>query len=98
MKDQEHLYIISYDIRDQKRWKKIYKTLKGFGEWLQLSVFQCRLGKMSALRLEATLREIMNQNEDHVLIIDIGTAENINPKVHSIGKLFEPIQRRSMII
>jgi CRISPR-associated protein Cas2 len=98
MKDQEHLYIISYDIRDQKRWKKIYKTLKGFGEWLQLSVFQCRLGKMSALRLEATLREIMNQNEDHVLIIDIGPAENINPKVRSIGKLFEPIQRRSMII
>jgi CRISPR-associated protein Cas2 len=98
MKDQEHLYIISYDIRDQKRWKKIYKTLKGFGEWLQLSVFQCRLGKMSALRLEATLREIMNQNEDHVLVIDICPADNINPKVHSIGKLFEPIQRRSMII
>lgn len=98
MKDQEHLYIISYDIRDQKRWKKIYKTLKGFGEWLQLSVFQCRLGKMSALRLEAALSEIMNQNEDHLLIIDIGPAESVKPKVHSIGKLFEPIQRRSIII
>ncbi|MDO9110229.1 MAG: CRISPR-associated endonuclease Cas2, partial [Desulfatirhabdiaceae bacterium] len=81
MKDEEHLYIISYDIRDHKRWKKIYKTLKGFGEWLQLSVFQCRLGKMSALRLEAALSEIMNQNEDHVLIMDIGPAENVKPKV-----------------
>lgn len=98
MKDEEHLYIISYDIRDQKRWKKIYKTLKGFGEWLQLSVFQCRLGKMSALRLEAALSEIMNQNEDHVLIMDIGPAENVKPKVHSIGKLFVPIERRSIII
>lgn len=98
MKEQEHLYIISYDIRDQKRWKKIYKTLKGFGEWLQLSVFQCRLGKMSALRLEAALCEIMNQNEDHLLIMDLGPAENVKPKVHSIGKLFEPIERRSIII
>jgi CRISPR-associated protein Cas2 len=98
MNDQEHLYIISYDIRDQKRWKKIYKTLKGFGEWLQLSVFQCRLQKISALRLEADLRDIMDQREDHVLIIDIGPAETVQPKVHSIGKLFEPIQRRSLII
>ena len=98
MNDQDHLYIISYDIRDQKRWKKIYKTLKGFGEWLQLSVFQCRLQKISALRLEAALRDIMNQSEDHVLIIDIGPAENVQPKIHSIGKLFEPIQRRSLII
>ncbi len=98
MKDQEHIYIISYDIRDQKRWKKIHKTLKGFGEWLQLSVFQCRLGKMSALRLEAALSEIMNQKEDHLLIIDIGQAESVMPKVHSIGKLFEPIQRRPTII
>jgi CRISPR-associated protein Cas2 len=98
MNDQEHLYIIAYDIRDQKRWKKIYKTLKGFGEWLQLSVFQCRLQKISALRLEAALRDIMNQSEDHVLIIDIGPAENVQPKIHSIGKLFEPIQRRSLII
>jgi CRISPR-associated protein Cas2 len=98
MKDEEHLYIISYDIRDQKRWKNIYKTLKGFGEWLQLSVFQCRLGKMSALRLEAALCEIMNQNEDHLLIMDLGPAENVKPKVHSFGKLFEPIERRSIII
>jgi len=98
MIDQEHLYIISYDIRDQKRWKKIYKTLKGFGEWLQLSVFQCRLQKISALRLEADLRDIMDQREDHVLIIDIGPAETVQPKVHSIGKLFEPIQKRSLII
>lgn len=98
MNDQEHLYIIAYDIRDQKRWKKFYKTLKGFGEWLQLSVFQCRLQKISALRLEAALRDIMNQSEDHVLIIDIGPAENVQPKIHSIGKIFEPIQRRSLII
>ena len=98
MNDQEHLYIISYDIRDPKRWKKIYKTLKGFGEWLQLSVFQCRLNKIAALRLEAAIRDIMDQREDHVLIIDIGPAENVQPKVHSIGKLFEPIQRRSLII
>src|SRR5690606_2499180 len=41
----EHLYLVTYDIRDDKRWRRVFKTMKGFGEWLQLSVFQCRLSR-----------------------------------------------------
>jgi len=42
----EHLYVISYDISEPKRWRRVFKIMKGYGEWLQLSVFQCRLNKM----------------------------------------------------
>jgi len=38
MNDQ-HLYIVTYDISDQRRWRKVFNLLKGYGEWLQLSVF-----------------------------------------------------------
>lgn len=94
----EHLYIVSYDIRDSRRWRKLFQALRGFGEWLQLSVFQCRLNKMRALRLEAAIREIVNAKEDHVLIMDLGPAESVTPRVSSIGKAFAPLERESIIV
>lgn len=94
----DHLYIISYDVSDQRRWRRLFKTMHGYGEWLQLSVFQCRLGKMRMLQLEAAISEIVNHREDHVLILDLGPAENVIPHVRSIGKSFEPIQRGPVIV
>lgn len=94
----EHLYIVSYDIRDSRRWRKLFQALHGFGEWLQLSVFQCRLNKMRVLRLEAAIREIVNCKEDHVLIMDLGPAESVTPRVSSIGKAFAPLERESIIV
>ncbi|MFA7096009.1 MAG: CRISPR-associated endonuclease Cas2, partial [Gammaproteobacteria bacterium] len=41
----ERLYIVSYDIADAKRWRAVFKIMKGYGEWLQLSVFQCRMSR-----------------------------------------------------
>ncbi|MEK8090364.1 CRISPR-associated endonuclease Cas2 [Thermithiobacillus plumbiphilus] len=94
----EHLYIISYDISEPKRWRRVFKCMKGYGEWLQLSVFQCRLSRMRMIRLEAELAEIINQREDHVLILDLGPAENVDPRVRSLGKLFEPVTREAVIV
>ena len=34
-----------------------FKIMKGFGEWLQLSVFQCRMGRMRHAALIASLDE-----------------------------------------
>ena len=94
----EHLYVISYDIRDQRRWRRVFRIMKGYGEWLQLSVFQCRLSRTRVLQLEAALREAMNQLEDHVLIVDIGPAQLVAPQVRSLGKLFQPVAREAIIV
>lgn len=94
----EHLFIISYDIADPKRWRRVFRIMKGYGSWLQLSVFQCRLTRMRALRLESELREAMNQREDHVLIVDVGPAGGITPRVQSLGKPFEAVQREAVIV
>ncbi|NLV25402.1 MAG: CRISPR-associated endonuclease Cas2 [Deltaproteobacteria bacterium] len=94
----DRLYIISYDISNQRRWKKVFKLMHGFGEWLQLSVFQCRLGKMRALQLEAALVELINANEDHVLILDLGPASDVQPKVRSLGKAFKPLAKEPVIV
>lgn len=95
----EHLYIVTYDIGDQKRWRAVFRLMNGYGEWVQLSVFQCRLSRKRHAEMLATLDEIINNKEDHVVIIDVGTAENVAPKVVSLGKsAFEPVQREPTIV
>jgi len=94
----EHLYLVAYDVRSPRRWRKLYRAMQGFGDWLQLSVFQCRLDKMRLLRLEAVVREIVNSREDHVLIIDLGPAESVTLRVNSIGKEFDPVQHESVVV
>lgn len=94
----EHLYIVCYDIGNDRRWRKLYKKMHGYGEWMQLSVFQCRLNKVAFLRLQDDIRQIVNHVEDHVLIMDLGPAENVIPKVMSIGAAFVPIERRPVIV
>lgn len=94
----EHLYIVSYDVRKPRRWRKLYQVLHGYGDWLQLSVFQCRLDKIRRLRMEAAIRAAVNMKEDHVLIMDLGPAENVEPKVSSIGKAFDPVRKEPIIV
>ena len=65
---------------------------------LQLSVFQCRLTRMRMLQLEAKLGEVINHQEDHVLLLDIGPAENMKPRVRSLGKRFQAVEREAVIV
>jgi CRISPR-associated protein Cas2 len=95
----EHLYLVTYDIGNPKRWRAVYELMNGYGEWLQLSVFQCRLSRRRQAEMVATLDQIIHDTQDHVLILDLGTVESVQPRVQSLGKVgFEPIRREAVII
>jgi CRISPR-associated protein Cas2 len=95
----ERLYIVTYDIGDPKRWRAVFKLMNGYGEWVQLSVFQCRLSPRRHAEMIATLDEIIHHADDHVLVIDIGPAERVEPRVVSLGKSsFEPVAREPVIV
>ncbi len=94
----EHLYVVTYDISSPRRWRRVFKIMEGYGDWLQLSVFQCRLGPARLLQLEADLAEAMNQAEDHILMLDLGPMEGVTPKVRSLGKVFRPVARQAVIV
>ena len=36
-------YLVTYDVSCPKRWRRVYRLLQGYGDWMQLSVFRCRL-------------------------------------------------------
>lgn len=94
----EHIYIVAYDIADPKRWRAVFKLMQGYGEWLQLSLFQCRLSRRRHADLLVTLAEIIHHDHDHVLIMDVGLAEAVAPKVVSYGKVFKPVEREPVIV
>ena len=67
-------YIVSYDIRNEKRLRKVFKLCKGFGEHLQYSVFECDLTEMEKADMESRLKLVINLKDDQVLFIDLGPA------------------------
>ncbi len=94
----EHLFIVTYDISDPKRWRAIFSLMNGYGEWLQLSVFQCRLTRRRHAELVATLDEIIHHEQDHVLMLDLGSADGVVPRVVSLGKQFKALERAPIIV
>ena len=82
-------YIVTYDISDPSRLRKVFKLMKGFGEHLQLSVFRCDLTKMTLATMKAELSGIIHAKEDQVLIIDVGPTEGRGEEVfESLGKAY----------
>ena len=68
-------YLVAYDIRNQKRWRKVFKIMNGHGEHWQYSVFFCVLKDIDRVRMQSHLEEAMNLHEDQCMIVDLGPDE-----------------------
>lgn len=95
---EERLYIVTYDIGNDKRWRRVFKLMHGYGHWLQLSLFQCRLTARRRAELARRLEELIHGRDDHVLILDLGPADKVDPRVESLGKTFETATRAAVVI
>ncbi|RCJ25733.1 CRISPR-associated endonuclease Cas2 [Nostoc sp. ATCC 43529] len=68
MAEQKNCYLICYDIRDAKRWRKAYNLLQGYGERMQYSIFRSWLSMRSREKLRWELEKILAP-EDSLLLI-----------------------------
>lgn len=66
------MYIVTYDISDPKRLQRVFKTMRNYGDHLQLSVFECQLSGQDRVILEDKLKEIIDRSADQVLFIRLG--------------------------
>lgn len=83
-------YLVTYDICDAKRLRKVFKLLKGFGEHLQFSVFRCDLGRMELAQLKIQLIAVIDAAQDQVLLVDVGPAEGRGAEVfESVGRPYD---------
>lgn len=62
--------LVCYDVRDDKRYRRVFKIVKGAGESVQYSIFRCRLDDAETERLRWRLAKVMAE-EDALLIVDL---------------------------
>ena len=75
------IYLITYDIRDDKRLRKVFKTMRNWGDHLQYSVFECQLSAEDLIRLKAQLSEVIHHHNDQVLFVNLGPAAGRGERV-----------------
>lgn len=89
------VYIVAYDICDPKRLRAVYKTMRGFGEHWQYSVFRCELTRAQKVVMITQLSEIINDSEDQIMIAPLGPPTGHNAQ--SIETLGVPLPRTERI-
>lgn len=57
------LYVIAYDMSDDRRRTKVHKVLSGFGRWTQYSLFECHLTPKEMLMLRERLDKHLKEGD-----------------------------------
>ena len=92
-------YLVCYDICDDKRLRKVFKTLRDFGDHLQFSIFECQLTPIDLARCRAALSDIINHSQDQVLFVDLGPSEGRGERViTSLGQAYSPVEAACFVM
>jgi len=89
------LYVIAYDIPSDRRRRKVHKSLCGFGQWTQYSLFECHLDQRELLLLRDRLDRLLEPEEDSVRFYPL--CEACVSKVQTIGSQ-APEERHVFIV
>ncbi len=93
------VYLVSYDIGDPDRLRKVFKVMKGAGEWVQYSVFRCTMSDKVKEMLVADLDKIIVGSEDQVLFVDLGPEGGRSAGcITYLGRPYKPAERKALIL
>lgn len=92
-------YLVCYDITDDKRLRRVFRTMRDWGDHLQYSVFECQLTAADLARCRHALSEIINHREDQVLFVDLGPTEGRGERViTALGLPYTPIDAACYVV
>lgn len=92
-------FIVTYDICEPRRLRKVCKIMRGYGDHLQLSVFRCELSKRELVDLRAALWNVIDHGVDQVLFVDIGpVAGRGGSSIDAIGLPYYPPERCAIVV
>lgn len=92
-------YLVSYDIADPERLRRVHGVVKAVAVRVQDSVYEALLTEKELVLLEKRIVDVMNQKEDQVMFIDLGAAERRDlEQVKTIGLPWRLQQRGSIVI
>ena len=94
-----HRYLVTYDVSDDKRLKRVYKRLCGYGDPVQYSVFLCDLSAKQRVLMVGDLTGLIKHDEDQVLIVNLGPSEGRGGKVvETLGRALREMQRAAVVV
>ena len=77
-------YLVTYDICDPKRLRKVARACEDYGGRRQFSVFLCRLTATNLVRLKSRLYDLIKLDEDQVLFIPL--CERCSAQIEALGR------------
>lgn len=92
-------FLVCYDIRDDKRLRRVFRTMRDFGDHLQYSIFECQLNAIDLARCRHALSQIIKHTEDQVLFVDLGPTEGRGERVISaLGLAYAPFDSPCIVV
>ena len=92
-------YLICYDICDDKRLRKVFQTMRNYGDHLQYSVFECQLTLTDLARCRHELSGIIHHGQDQVLFVSLGPAEGRGDRViTALGKPYTSVDAPCIVV
>lgn len=94
-----YTYIVSYDIADPKRLRRVFRACQDYGNHLQYSVFECDLSSTERVELETKLGSIIHHGEDQVLFISLGPAESRGDRaITALGQAYHHFDQPCYVV
>lgn len=81
--------VVSYDIVDDKKRLRVAKLLRNYGERVQKSVFECRLGDKMYLKMKREIEKIIDWEEDGVRYYNLCAGCLKNVDISGVGYVKE---------
>ncbi|MCT7482714.1 CRISPR-associated endonuclease Cas2 [Aliarcobacter cryaerophilus] len=89
-------YLITYDIENNKRRKKVSDELEAYGYRVNFSVFECELNKTKMKNLVKKLEELIDKKKDSLRCYHV--CENCVPKSFELCNREEIFEKREYFI
>mgnify|MGYP003597255217 CR=1 FL=1 len=89
-------YLITYDIEDDKRRKKIFDELEAYGSRVNYSVFECELNKTKLHKLLVKLDELLDKKYDSMRFYHL--CENCISKSFELCNKVEIFEKQDFFI
>lgn len=73
--------------------------MRGFGDHLQFSVFECQFTPSDLIRCREELRAVIHHDEDQVLFVNLGPAEGRGDRViTALGKPYTNMDNPCIVV
>ncbi len=75
--------VVTYDIRENKVRRKVFRILESYGAWKQYSVFELEISDVQHVQMREKIRNVI-EKQDRVRFYEL--CERCTKKVDEIGE------------